>query len=272
MKIPRHVCGVETARIDGKTLGEALKKLNSARNFRKFSAKGWVEICPKCDSFAVGLESRHPLPFLCTDGVMRTAIDVGESQTENLFFCNFVFTKSAFDAGIALFRLDDEKTKRVEAFGAEIFRNSDAESALRFCTAVCDWGRGQRVWGKLDMLHIDEHLGRSLNEWFSVVRDASDDEAAISPGIAIHGLGVSFASKHLRMLAPHRYAVLDDVLSEGLGFARNKKGYLLFMQWLRKFQGKHVPHHDIALVEAGIFNLVRIKQRIVNAKEWTILA
>jgi hypothetical protein len=33
---------------------------------------------------------------------------------------------------------------------------------------------------------------------------------AIEYGIAIKGLAVSFASKHLRMMQPHRFAVLDE--------------------------------------------------------------
>lgn len=56
---------------------------------------------------------------------------------------------------------------------------------------------------------------------------------AILKGTQIRGLDVSFASKHLRMLEPKKYAVLDNVLSKGLGFALNSRGYRFFLSTLR---------------------------------------
>lgn len=70
-----------------------------------------------------------------------------------------------------------------------------------------------------------------MGEWLKGTAGASDEDAILG-GTNILGLGVSFASKHLRMLAPEKYAVLDDVLSEGLGFALNSKGYRLFPEFL----------------------------------------
>ena len=84
---------------------------------------------------------------------------------------------------------------------------------------------------------------------------------AISKGIEIDGLGVSFASKHLRMIAPETFPVLDQVLSEGLGFALNRKGYALFTQLLRDFMAQHEITEPIATLESGIFLLVRQQVR-----------
>ncbi|MNR55158.1 hypothetical protein D3C85_1754790 [compost metagenome] len=63
------------------------------------------------------------------------------------------------------------------------------------------------------------------------------------------------------MLAPEKYAVLDDVLSEGLGFALNGKGYRLFLSSLRKFSVDHSISGNLAELEAGIFLLVRQEVR-----------
>lgn len=83
------------------------------------------------------------------------------------------------------------------------------------------------------------------------------DEDAIAKGAQIKGLGVSFASKHLRMLDPERYAVLDDVLQQGLGIALNPRGYRLFLSALRAMAKEINQPMRIANLEAALFILVR---------------
>ena len=83
------------------------------------------------------------------------------------------------------------------------------------------------------------------------------DSNAIEGGCGIKGLGVSFASKHLRLLLPERYAVLDEVLSTGLGFALNPTGYALFMREIKRFKEKYSIRHSLAHIEWAIFGLVR---------------
>lgn len=74
------------------------------------------------------------------------------------------------------------------------------------------------------------------------------------------GLGVSFGCKHLRMLDPDRFAVLDSILNNELGYALNPKGYALFMRHFRLFH-QQLPTrkwpHSLARTEAGMFMLVR---------------
>nr|WP_298377551.1 hypothetical protein [uncultured Halomonas sp.] len=103
------------------------------------------------------------------------------------------------------------------------------------CQAVCEWGKGFRVWGNLTRYYRLPDLSRALDDWLAIAAATDDAASAIAPGIAIKGLGVSFASKHLRMLNPQRYAVLDEVISEGLGFAKNPRGYALFIHCLQEF-------------------------------------
>jgi hypothetical protein len=59
---------------------------------------------------------------------------------------------------------------------------------------------------------------------------------AIEYGIAIKGLAVSFASKHLRMMQPHRFAVLDEGIENGAGLAANPFGYRLVLAMLETFK------------------------------------
>lgn len=268
MELHKHNCREALARVNGRTLKDALVKTKARSRFGKIHPKRWVDICPLCDAYALGIETNHPWPFLCSDGVMRTAADFNDSgikaECESLDFCGFTFSQSALNSAMTLIQLEDESTKEVEKHGAAIAQNSDADLSLKFSQSVCNWGRGQRVWANLVRRNNHDGLGKALNEWFRIATDTNHDvEEAISPSVQISGLGISFASKHLRMIAPQRYAVLDEVLSTGLGFALNVKGYRLFMQSLKDFQSKYKLDHNLATIESGIFSLVRQFVRIL---------
>ena len=111
------------------------------------------------------------------------------------------------------------------------------------------------MWGNLNRHYSPEILQEELRHWLSGIADSDID--AIEGGLNIKGLGVSFASKHLRLLDPNRFAVLDDVLSVGLGFALNPAGYALFMRELKRFQEKYAISYPLAHIEWAIFGLVR---------------
>lgn len=257
-----HECGTELAKINGRTFSSALKTRNAEHGFGTFPNTEWVDVCPKCHKDFLTI-SGIDLPFLCGDGVMRTVKDL-ECQPGNLDFCGFYFTLSALQAGIALVQLEDTTTEIVEKFGEALETNLNPEQAFHFSRQVCEWGRGQRVWANLVRRNGESELGEILNNWFAAISQ-NDDEVAISLGTRIIGLGVSFASKHLRMISPKRFAVLDEVLSLGLGFALNTKGYLFFLRSLRQFQTElfrcHSVNMSVAAIETGIFMLVRQQVR-----------
>lgn len=219
-------------------------------------------VCPQCDAETLGVNTSHPWPVLCGDATSRTATDFQKtpdtSKHELLDFYGFRFTPTALRSAMLLVETEDATTFDVEKIGRSLGNPPSIQEALRFSKAVCDWGRGGRVWGNLQRYNPDEgELGRALSQWFDSVRSSSDDEDAIVPGTEIKGLDVSFASKHLRMIDPTRFAVLDDVLHRGLGFAKNPKGYRLFMRLLRDFKAANRISDSVAKIESGIFGLVR---------------
>ena len=248
-------CGDAQAKVHGRTLRLWLKDNRLKNKFGKFKDKQWVTVCPKCHADDLKVGEKY-LPFFCADGVMRIIKD----NSAVLDFCGFYFSLNALRSSTLE---DSELTKEIETLGTNF--KLDSISARKFSKkVVCDWGRGHRVWGNLIK---DKKLSGKLNDWFVKVRNGtSDDFEAIEAGIKIKGLGISFASKHLRMLAPERFAVLDSVLSGGLGFALNTKGYLFFLRFLREFQNElqksHSAHFNIATIESGIFNLVRQQFRV----------
>ncbi|GAB2794600.1 hypothetical protein GCM10027040_21080 [Halomonas shantousis] len=257
----RHDCQTELARIHGRTLKQALAFTRANHAFGKITATQWVEICPLCDAYALGMETNHPWPFFCADGVMRTAEDFDSTTqqpgAESLDFYGLEFTRSALDSAIKLAQQEFEETRRLEDIGATLLKDNPAMSSLDFSQAVCKWGKGPRVWGNLTRHYQLPDLEQALDDWLAFAAATDDAASAIAPGVAIKGLGVSFASKHLRMLDPQRYAVLDEVISKGLGFAMNPTGYALFLRCLHEFLARYGLSYNMATLESGLFYLVR---------------
>ena len=254
-------CGSSRGWINGSTLLQNLAGKSRKHPFGKIDKKGRIAICPSCHEQWLGIDEDHSLPFQDADGLMRTIADPKHPAPAHLIdFVGFRFTLSALLAARAL-QAREFVTVEMEERGKRLPPLLTAVQAAEFSRQVCLWGRGARVWGKLTALS-DNKPGPRLARWLNAVKAGElTDEAAISEGIGIPGLGVSFASKHLRMLQPSRYAVLDDVLCKGFGFALNKKGFAFFLRELRKLQAeldlRFAHAWDVATLEAGMFMLVR---------------
>jgi hypothetical protein len=178
----------------------------------------------------------------------------------------FRFTVRALLAALKL--QIKETAKSIDKIGAI----QGATTSLEFSEAVCMWGGGGRVWTRIEQLNQSKaDLQVRLDKWLAIADSSNNYFEAIAPGYEIPGLGISFASKHLRWLKPDRYAVLDEVLEEGLGFAANPVGYRFFMHTLREFHSTNAElikqNITVAELEAAIFLLVRQTVRSnANAK------
>lgn len=255
------------AKILGRSLQTALATIKPNHQFPKFQPLDWVAVCPRCDAYALGAEMQNQWPFLCADGAWRIVSDFDGVESHTLDAEIFAFGALKFSGRAltdAIYRLSEEDTttQAVEQQGAQLDAGSDF---LDFCQCVCAWGGGQRVYANLIRLNGEAELRRSLQAWLLEAKHSDNLEQTIAQGVRIKGLGVSFASKHLRMLDPHKYAVLDSVLSEGLGFALNPKGYELFMNMLAALRARHQFTQSLAQLEAGIFYLVRQQVRANDA-------
>ncbi|WP_244814154.1 hypothetical protein [Caballeronia sp. Lep1P3] len=261
--------------INGRTLRKAVQTLadgESAAKFGKFENTEWVSICPVCDAAILDTPSVQ-WPYQCDDGAMRTVRDfdacTGTYSTPTLTFGCFGFSKLALESAINQQKAI-QKTADTESVGRQLLQRiisetSTEDDCFAFSQSVHDWGAGGRVWGNL-LKQQRSTLRNHLKEWLSAV-PALDVVSAIEKGVAIKGLAVSFASKHLRMLQPERFAVLDDVLCQGLGFALNPRGYEFFMKEVGAFQRAQMPQESVAYVEAGLFLLVRQGVRSVASNE-----
>lgn len=256
-------CNAMLVRINGRTIRDAIKRVGHHTHWSPAMTrvKQWFEFCEACDADKLRQVS-DKLSYLGSDGVMRTLSDRSNSPVIELGVL-----KATIDALYMSIEQNyqDGSMSTMEAKG-RAYRSlpeKTVEHSLEFSTAVCHWGGGARVLANLQRHHPGSKLGLLVHEWLTSVSGLSPFDA-VSIGVEIKGLGVSFASKHLRHLEPDRFAVLDEVLSRGLGYAMNPAGYQLLIDQLSNLQGRLVAmgesRRTLAQIEAGAFLLA--KQRV----------
>lgn len=274
--MPTHHCGTSIALINGNTYSQAL----NARDIehQPISVKEWVQVCPRCDRDRLHSQAGTSLPFLASDSVMRTVTEYEEDTavlSEPMRFARFAMSPDALRSAYALYNEYDAirpitaRTEYAEAAGRAFAKRPTPDAAFQFSKAVCKWGGGERVWGKLLVRDNRQQLAMRLNSCLAKVLTCNDAKLAIQHVHSINGFGISFASKHLRMLVPDSFPVLDDVLSVGLGFALNPNGYVLFRSMLQSFQEDNAIPGSLAQLEGALFLLVR--QHVRSTKSPRIL-
>ncbi len=249
------ICGNHQSLINGRTLKDLLAKAPDSHPWksRRIKVTEWASFCTVCDLQSMLDASAGNTPFLDSDGVIKTLTQFRNSVILRVGVLRM--SHAALDASIASLNEVDPSTKTVEELGADYLSNPNSTKALAFCEAVCKWGRGQRVFANLKRHHGTD-LAEILHKWLSNV-PAMTDAKAIETGTEIKGLGVSFASKHLRMLAPHRFGVLDEVLCLGLGYAMNTAGFVFFMLDLRQLKEANGIRATLGQIETGVFLMAR---------------
>ena len=91
-----------------------------------------------------------------------------------------------------------------------------------FVRAVCNWGGYAGIAGRV----LGRNEPRKLSEAFraAVADIAAGVDIAVARLLSLHGLGVSFASKHLRFLSPQACAILDSKMAAVGGFEQSPAG------------------------------------------------
>ncbi len=149
--------------------------------------------------------------------------------------------------------------EKVEVTRLAYLKSNKKKDAIAFSQAVFAWGRGDRVYGKLSKEKWHTHV----HQWLQKVPKLSEREA-IEQGIELSGIGVSFASKHLRLLYPDRFATLDSVIDDRLGYSRNPAGYLRFLSDLKAFKDKYRLQYDIGDLEEAIFKAIKEERNLMK--------
>ena len=98
-----------------------------------------------------------------------------------------------------------------------------------FVKKVCAWGGYSGISGRVLKRNSSAEIAKNVNAAISKLSSSPPDlVGALKAMMEIKGLGLSFASKHMRFLFPEYCPVLDSVLSNRLLFELSPDGYKLF--------------------------------------------
>jgi hypothetical protein len=117
-------------------------------------------------------------------------------------------------------------TAEVEQSGEQVATAGFPQDQLReFIRAVCRWGNYAGIAGRV----LKNNRIEQLQETFSAAKRLIDDDQ-ISAAVAhvkanVHSLAFSFASKHVKFLAPKKAVVLDEIISRRVGYTLDVAGY-----------------------------------------------
>ena len=253
--------------LDGKIKLSIKKRL---KDIPKSKITSWIEVDPIAEKELLSFNYNGQqvyVPFFNNEEVFMTTKDVN-SASAIYEFSSLQFTESAFIDGMSMLVLEEGLTSSIEKLGEEISQKgmvSESE-ADDFCKKVCHWGRQNRVYANIKRYSPNDYQ-KLLSDWFNFTLqqknlDCRTIKSICKMGDDIPGLGVSFVSKHLRMLNPNEFPVLDDVLAKGLGFMLNENGYVLFIKNIKDFMNNNKQLFvknpmNIAKFEMGLFLLTR---------------
>lgn len=123
-----------------------------------------------------------------------------------------------------------EKTVSLEIEARRLLTTDFSRQELsNFIRNVCAWGgypgTAARVLEQNAWPEIQHQFGSAIA---ALSLDPPDLQGALRAVRRVRHLGLSFASKHLRLLRPDVCPVLDSTLSEKLGYPLDGRGYQRF--------------------------------------------
>lgn len=126
-----------------------------------------------------------------------------------------------------------KRTLEIEQQAATLIKDTfaDHKATAAFIRKVCWWGGYAGISGRV----LDPHHNApaTIRNRLRAAQAAMGEQppnlqTAIREVRSIHSLGLSFASKHLRMLWPKHCPVLDSQIHKHLQYAMNSTGYCAF--------------------------------------------
>ncbi len=148
-----------------------------------------------------------------------------------------------------------------------IIGNFQHDLSEEFVRSVCAWGRDTRVSYRVlrdnQIIEISNVLQISYTSTTNGnIRKSLEDIQSL------RNLGISFGTKHLKFLCPDAHVVLDRVIENRLGFARNSAGYMAWrgvcLQILDIVRNNQIAYPGtgqngwrVADIEMAIFNRIR---------------
>lgn len=159
-------------------------------------------------------------------------------QDSQCYICSLALPLTEFPALMEQHLCENPDTLAIESRAAEMAQNDFEPSYVPdFVEAVCRWGGYYGIAARV--LQKNEHSLIALvfkeAHGSSYQGEVYDGLKAIS---TLNHLGFSFASKHLRFLAPDKAVTLDSIISNNLGYSMDRYGYERFLADCHTLAGK----------------------------------
>jgi hypothetical protein len=117
-------------------------------------------------------------------------------------------------------------TQRIEEQALGLVASNFEFSKLKdFVREVCRWGGYAGVAGRVIKNNQKEVLESTFKTAYHHAVEKKNIEA-IRTLTGLHGLAISFASKHLKFLVPTNAVVLDSIISKRLAYDLSPEGYV----------------------------------------------
>jgi hypothetical protein len=121
-------------------------------------------------------------------------------------------------------------TSEIEQLAIELAKNNFREADLQsFIKTVCHWGGYAGIAGRVIRNNSGGHISATFRKAYQKAQNGSLVEALEALRHIKDLRSVSFASKHLKFLAPDSAVVLDSIISERLAYQMNSAGYRDFL-------------------------------------------
>lgn len=123
-----------------------------------------------------------------------------------------------------------EKTLSLEIEARQLLTSEFSREQLSgFIQRVCAWGGFPKTAERVLKQNTWPDLQRQFGSAAAALSlDPPDVQKALRAVRRVRHLGVSFASKHLRLIRPDVCPVLDSTLSDKLGYPLDSRGYQRF--------------------------------------------
>jgi hypothetical protein len=121
-------------------------------------------------------------------------------------------------------------TQRIEEMGTQLAEHAfSIDELCNFIRAVCAWGGYPGIANRVINNNQPNEIAAAFQKAYQMAIGGQVIDA-LALLRQLHNLGgVSFASKHLKFLAPNDAVVLDSIIEDQLGYARNTAGYAAFL-------------------------------------------
>ena len=139
----------------------------------------------------------------------------------------------------------------------------DTDASASFAERVVDWGKGWRFRDRF--LNENKHgkIAVSLMKADNLANSGNPVKAVALLNDELLHLGLSFASKLVRFLAPNHAVIFDSVIRTKLGYPETPNGYQEFLDDCRCIHNsafKTIPDLRICDIEAAIYMKLQIQK------------